>query len=137
MYATLSRFASPEALYRDVDVAARVEGATPHGLIAIMFEELLKSLGTLEMVERTCDHVRRNAAQSRVISLLHGLESALDSDRGGEIAANLKRIYNEARRLVTTAGANRAIALKQARQMLAIVAAAWDEIGHSVNAAKP
>lgn len=135
MFGAPSRFASPDTLYREVDVAARVEGATPHGLIVIMFDELLKGLGTLEATERKGDRARANAAQARTLSLLHGLESALDFKRGGEIAANLARIYREARRLVTfPAGQDRIQALRQAREMLATVSGAWGAIGATVNA---
>lgn len=135
MFGAMSRFASPDARYRDVDVAARVEGATPHGLIVIMFDELLKGLGTLAAAEASADMARRNAAQARVLSLLHGLESALDFKRGGEIAANLARIYREARRLLTQpAPHERPTALRQARQMLATVSGAWETIGIAVNA---
>lgn len=135
MFGAPSRYAAPGARYRDIDVAARVEGATPHGLVMIMFDEALKGIDTLSAVEGTNDHVRRNAAQARVISLLHGLESSLDYKRGGEIANNLGRIYREARRLLgPTPGMERGTALVQARDMLATVSGAWEAIGPEVNA---
>jgi len=135
MFGAPSRYAAPGARYRDIDVAARVEGATPHGLVLIMFDEALKGIDTLSAVEGTQDHVRRNAAQARVISLLHGLESSLDYNRGGEIANNLGRIYREARRLLgPTPGMDRGTALTQARDMLATVSGAWEAIGPEVNA---
>jgi len=135
MFGAPSRYSAPGARYRDIDVAARVEGATPHGLVMIMFDEALKGIDTLRAVEATQDHVRRNAAQARVISLLHGLESSLDYTRGGEIAANLGRIYREARRLLgPTPGMDRSTALWQARDMLATVSGAWEAIGPEVNA---
>jgi flagellar protein FliS len=134
MFGAPSRYSAPGARYRDIDVAARVEGATPHGLVSIMFEELLKGLGTLEAAEAARDLGRRNAAEARVISLLHGLEAGLDYRRGGEIAENLGRIYREARRLLGNApGIDRQNALAQARDMLATVSGAWDAIGSIVN----
>ncbi len=135
MFRAPSRYAAPGARYRDIDVAARVEGATPHGLVVIMFEELLKGLDTLQLAEAARDLGRRNAAQARVVSLLHGLEAALDYRRGGEIADNLGRIYREARRLVTTPiGQDRQSAIQQAQQMLETISGAWDAIGPIVNA---
>lgn len=135
MFRSSSRYAAPGARYRDIDVAARVEGATPHGLVLIMFEELLKGLDTLHAVDSAGDLARRNAAQARVISLLHGLETSLDHRRGGEIADNLGRIYREARRLLgPTPGIERSTALTQARDMLATVSGAWEAIGPIVQA---
>jgi flagellar protein FliS len=135
MFGAPSRYAAPGARYRDIDVAARIEGATPHGLISIMFEEVLKGIGTIEAAEAARDLARRNAAQARVISLLHGLESSLDFARGGDIAQNLGRIYREARRLLgPTPGMERPTALAQARDMLATISGAWEAIGAMVNA---
>jgi flagellar protein FliS len=134
MFGAPSRYAAPGARYRDIDVAARVQGATPHGLIQIMFEELLKGLDTLMAADAAHDLARRNAAQARAISLLHGLESSLDYTRGGEIADNLGRIYREARRLLgPTPGMERATAIAQAHDMVSTISSAWAAIGPMVN----
>lgn len=134
MFGAPSRYAAPGARYRDIDVAARVQGATPHGLIQIMFEELLKGLDTLAAAETMHDLARRNAAQARAISLLHGLESSLDYARGGEIADNLGHIYREARRLLgPTPGMDRGTAIAQARDMVSTISGAWEAIGPMVN----
>jgi len=134
MFGAPSRYAAPGARYRDIDVASRVQGATPHGLIQIMFDELLKGLDTFAAAEAAHDFARRNAAQARTISLLHGLESSLDYTRGGEIADNLGRIYREARRLLgPTSDLEREAAIKQARDMLSTISGAWAAIGSMVN----
>jgi len=134
MFGAPSRYAAPGARYRDIDVASRVQGATPHGLVLIMFEELLKGLDLLQAAEAARDLARRNATQARVVSLLHGLESSLDYTKGGEIADNLGRIYREARRLLgPTPGIDRQTAIVQVRDMLATVSSAWEAIGPDVN----
>ena len=89
MYHTPPRRFGAYARYQDVDVAARVEGASPHALVAILFEELLKALDTIAAAERAGDRARVNTAQARALSLLHGLETGLDFERGGEIARSL------------------------------------------------
>lgn len=132
MFGAPSRYAGPGAgaRYRDVDVAARVEGASPHGLILIMFEELLKGLDSLAAAERAGDRGRAAPIQSRALSILHGLEAGLDFDRGGEIAQSLAKIYREARRLVSLPHSqDRAAGLAQARTMIADIASAWMSIG--------
>lgn len=129
MFGAPSRYGKPGARYRDVHVSARIEGATPHGLIMILFEELLNGLDTLRAAERGGEGARHAAVQSRAVSILHGLEAGLDHQRGGEIAESLGRIYREARRLVTTpAGPARAAALDQARAMVGDIAGAWASI---------
>lgn len=130
MFGAPSRYGAPGARYRDVEVKARVEGASPHGLIMILFEELLKGLDILRAAERNGDGFRHAAIQARATSILHGLEQSLDYEKGGEIAENLGRIYREARRLLATpAGPERLAALDQARAMTGDIAGAWSEIG--------
>ena len=116
------------ARYRDVDVAARVEGASPHALIAVLFEELLKALDTLSAATASGDRARVNATEARALSLLHGLEGGLDFERGGEIAQSLGKIYREARRLLGAPGSDRLPAIAQARTMIADIAGAWSSI---------
>jgi flagellar secretion chaperone FliS len=129
MFGAPSRYAAPGARYRDIDITARVEGASPHGLVQIMFDELQKAIETLRAAEASSDLARRSAAQSRATSILHGLESSLDYDKGGEIAVNLGRIYSEGRRLLATIGPARPAALDDARKMLGEIAGAWAAIG--------
>lgn len=129
MFHAPSRYGAPGARYRDVEVAARVEGASPHGLVLIMFEDLLKGVDTLRAAERAGDALRHAPVQARALSILHGLETALDYDKGGDIAASLGRIYREARRLIATpVGPERAPALDAARTMLGDIAGAWASI---------
>ncbi|PTQ11534.1 flagellar export chaperone FliS [Sphingomonas oleivorans] len=122
--------AGASARYRDIDVASRVEGATPHGLVAILFDELLKALEMLIVHQRQGDLARRNERQARALSILHGLEASLDFDRGGEIANSLSQIYREARRLIALGVRDGDVApIEQARAMLADIAGAWTSIG--------
>lgn len=129
MFGAPSRYSAPGTRYRDIDVAARVEGASPHGLVQILFEELAKGLETLAACEVSRDHEKRSAAQARVMSILHGLEASLDYQRGGDIANNLGKIYREGRRLVSIIGPGRLGAIREARAMLSEIAQAWAAIG--------
>lgn len=133
MFGTASRYGAPVgagARYRDVDVSARVEGASPHQLISILFEELLKAIDALVATEKSNERGRAGPQQSRALSILHGLEQGLDFDKGGEIAMSLGKIYREARRLIGQHSAtDRLGQLQQARSMVADVASAWMSIG--------
>lgn len=130
MFGAPSRFAPAGARYAQVDVSARVEGASPHGLVALLFDELLKCLDTLRAAERAGTALAHGGAQARTVSILHALEAGLDHARGGELAANLARVYRQAHRLVATPrGIDRAPALDMARAMLGDIAGAWASIG--------
>jgi flagellar protein FliS len=111
-------------------MSSRIEGATPHGLVAILFDELLKALDAMSAAIRRGDIVQRGARQARALSILHGLEGSLDFEQGGDIAQGLSAIYREARRLTIAGGqANDAETIVQAREMLGEISAAWNQIG--------
>lgn len=116
--------------YRNIDLSSRVEGASPHRLVAILFEELMKSLDAMAAAMRRNDFSQRGPRQARALSILQGLETSLDHDKGGDIAADLALIYRHARK-VTMEGsrANDPAKIDQARIVIGEIASAWEEIG--------
>ena len=130
MYMAQARFGAARARYQNVDLASRIEAATPHRLVAILLEELLKSLDAMAAACRVSDFAQRGQRQSRALSILHGLEGSLDFEKGGDIAASLDAIYSRARQMVLGAGrTNDAETVVSAREMIAEIASAWDAIG--------
>lgn len=130
MFRTANAYGGASARYRSVDVSSRVEGATPHRLVAILFEELLGAIEAAQAADRQGNRGKRAERQSRALSILHALEASLDFEKGGEIAAGLSSIYAEARRLISTAvRENRPELMEQARGMLGDIASAWNSIG--------
>ena len=123
-------YGNARARYLDVDVTSRVGGASPHRLIAILFEELDKTVDAMAAAQARGDAGRTFAAQSRALTILHGLETSLDFKRGGEIAPGLATIYREARRLLRAAAQESSPERTQrAREMLREIAGAWTAIG--------
>ena len=59
-------YAAATARYNTIDLASRVEGASPHRLIAVLYDELIKSLDTLAVGlvrQRHADTHRRDPTQ--------------------------------------------------------------------------
>ncbi len=124
------KFRAGTARYQSVDIASRIEGATPHQLVQIMYEELLKALDAMAFATARGDYVQRGQQQSKALAVLTGLETSLDFDKGGQIAVDLVAIYREARRLVVAGGRESdARLVTQAREMIQEIATAWDAIG--------
>ncbi|PZU57344.1 MAG: flagellar export chaperone FliS [Sphingobium sp.] len=116
--------------YAAVHAGSRIEGATPHGLVKILFDELLFALDAAVLAEQQQDRAKASDKLSRSIAILHALESSLDFDRGGDIATGLALIYREARRLILAgARAHSTDEVARARTMLAEIADAWNQIG--------
>jgi len=116
--------------YQTVDVAARVEGATPHRLVGILFEELMKALEIMAAAQRANNRAKAIDKQARASNILLALETSLDFRNGGEIAVNLSKVYRECRRLVLAGGRDHKPELvDQARSHLEGIVEAWEEIG--------
>ena len=124
------KFRAGTARYQSVDISSRIEGATPHRLVQIMYEELLKALDAMAFATARGDYVQRGEHQSKVLAILTGLETSLDFDKGGQIAVDLVAIYREARRLVIAGGRDSdAKLVTQTRDMIQEISNAWDAIG--------
>ncbi|MGE5723138.1 MAG: flagellar export chaperone FliS [Sphingomonadales bacterium] len=116
--------------YQAVDLSSRIEGASPHGLVAILFDELLKSLEAMVAACKRKDFGQRGARQAKALAILHGLEISLDVERGGDIAVSLASIYREARRMIIAAARdNDPELLAQTHDMVSDIASAWEAIG--------
>lgn len=122
--------ASAARRYAAVHSGSRIEGATPHALVKVLFDELLLALDAAALAERNGDRLKVSDKQARAMSILFALESSLDFDRGGDIATGLAQIYREGRRLLLTGAKERsAEPVDQARVMIAEIADAWNQIG--------
>ena len=122
--------ASAARRYAAVHSGSRTEGATPHALVKILFDELLLALEASALAERNGDRVKVSDKQARAMSILFALESSLDFDKGGDISVGLAQIYREARRLLLVGAKDRtAEPVDQAHAMIAEIADAWTQIG--------
>lgn len=121
---------TPLSVYRAVDHGARTAGASPHALVAILFEECLEGIAILELNYRRGRHAR--AENARIHGIIYALEASLDHSGGGETAALMARVYCEARRCLTEA-ASRIDPLwcKRARATLEPIADAWAHIAQA------
>lgn len=127
--AARTRYATPGARYHNVDVTTRIEGASPHRLVAMLYEELLTRLAMLKSSLASGDIARRTDSQTRVLAIFTALETGLDHDKGGEVAAMLSKVYGEGRRLVGVAVRdNSALPVDECRKLVAEIATAWDAI---------
>jgi flagellar protein FliS len=124
--------ASARARYHTVDIGSQVEGASPHRLIGILYEELLKTLDTITAGLRAGATAHRPGMperRARTMSILMGLEASLDHGAGGELAGGLASIYREARRLIGEGLRETDPArIIQAREMIAEISGAWAAI---------
>lgn len=117
---------APAAAYAEMDRAARVLAASPHGLVAILYEETQLALAILRRAQLRGDRGSFGTRQTRALALLAALEAGLDYQRGDSVAAALGGVYvsiANAVRAETLAGDGQA--LVEAERALADLAEAW------------
>lgn len=116
--------------YAAIDTGSRVEGANPHQLVKILFDELLLAIDASILSDQKGDRAKCSEKQARALSILHALEASLDFNKGGQLAVSLAQIYREARRLIVEAlQARTSGEMRRARDIINEIAEAWSAIG--------
>jgi flagellar secretion chaperone FliS len=87
------QFAKARNHYRSLDLVSRLESASPHGLVAILYEELSRALDVIAAALRQGRDVSREPNVERARSILVALIGSLDFDHGGSLAQTLAQVY--------------------------------------------
>jgi flagellar protein FliS len=116
-------------------------GAVAHrdrvGLIRMMFDALIESLNLAQA------HIERKDLQgkwdsiSRASRIVLGLQSALDHEKGGELAANLDELYGYVSRRLIHANAHNDVAIiQEVRGLMTEIRDAWNQIQPPVDVSR-
>jgi flagellar protein FliS len=125
--------------YKSVAVNSAVEGASPHKLIMMLYDGLLRHLrlGRAYMVKG--DLGAKAASLTKAISIIdQGLRASLDDDKGGEIAKHLRMLYDYSERQLVLANSRNDVAtIDEVIGLFEPLRAAWHGIAGEVNQPKP
>jgi len=116
--------------YKRVGAQTSIEGASPHQVICLLFEALLRSLQSARGALARGDIETKGEAIGKAVRILEdGLKSGLDMDAGGELAVNLNGVYNYSILRLTTANLkNDASLIEEVTQLIVPVFDAWKSI---------
>ena len=119
--------------YEDIERQSLNEADDPHLVISVLFKELLKSMTLFaENIDLKSggDLDVKSKHFARSLTIIYGLQSSLDFEKGGEIAENLFQLYEFARqKLIDDLGSGKAEGTTHAINLLGEIKSAWDEIG--------
>jgi flagellar protein FliS len=120
--------------YTRVAVNARVEVATPHELIDMLYDGLLETLALAKGAMERGDIPAKGKAITKAVRLLEeGLKGGL-SPLGGELSTNLRNLYDYCIRRLTEANArNEVAAIDEVRRLVQPLAEGWKGIRTIVN----
>jgi flagellar protein FliS len=124
------------AQYRAVRNHGLVAEATPARLVQIMYEQVLQHLATAQgCMSRIRDNqplpevVAKCDAIGKAVRIIGHLDSTLNMEVGGEVAANLRRLYAYIQNRMTLANAtNDAVKLAEVARLVTTVKKGWDQL---------
>jgi len=80
--------------YHAVNLEARTAHASPVQLVLILMDGLLEEVARARAHVLARRHEQKAASLNRCIEILNGLSSSLDTDSGGQVVADLMRLYD-------------------------------------------
>lgn len=118
--------------YSQVSLQTEVMEADPHKLIQLLLEGALTRLSMAKSHIEKKDYAAKNEKLGRAIDIICALQESLDHERGGEISANLERLYDYmTRRLFEANSKNDVDIINEVMGLLSEVKAGWEGIRSS------
>jgi flagellar secretion chaperone FliS len=116
--------------YANVGVNTAIESASPHKLVLMLYDALLKQLRIAKLHVERAEIAPKAAAISKAIALIdQGLRLGLDLEKGGSIAANLLALYDySAARLLHANLHNDITAIEEVIRLIEPIRSAWAAI---------
>lgn len=115
--------------YQTVNTQAKAVDATPHRLIQMLMEGGLSRLAQARGAMDRGQVAIKGELIGKAIAIIGGLREGLDLDKGGEVAANLDRLYEYMITRLFDANLNNAVApLEEVAVLLRNVKSGWDAI---------
>lgn len=121
--------------YKTVGLETSVTGANPHKLVSLLFDALQQSLASAKAAILSCDIATKGRSISRAVRILEeGLKASLDTDRGGDLAVNLRTLYDYCILRTTEANLrNDATMIDEVIRLIHPVSDGWNQIRGQVN----
>ena len=115
--------------YQSLALSSRLEGTGPHGLVAMLYEELLRSIDVISLLIAREKELTSNTHTHRARSILIALEGSLDFDRGAGVAETLAKVYRamqvQLREALSEKDADK---LAQLREGIVSISESWNKI---------
>jgi flagellar secretion chaperone FliS len=122
--------------YQKVGAHAAIAAADPYRLVQLMLDNVLQRIAAARGHLDRNEVARKGEQASKAIALIGALNASLNLEAGGEIAANLRRLYDYcAVRLVQANARNDAAAFEEVTSIVRTIKDGWDGIGEQVRGA--
>jgi flagellar secretion chaperone FliS len=113
--------------YRQTDLKSRIETASPHALVAMLYDNLDAALQAAAAAFSQNRSAVVTVQMGRARSLLAALEAGLDLDKGGSLAEMLQLVYRSMQRRLSDV-ADYPAAINEVRVGVEDMAKAWGKL---------
>ena len=122
--------------YTTVGLETSVTAANPHQLVSLLFDALQQSLSAAKGAMLRGDIPAKGRSVGRAVRILEeGLKAGLDAERGGDLAANLRSVYDYCIIKTTEANLrNDATMIDEVIRLIHPVSDGWNQIRNEVGA---
>ena len=115
--------------YKKIELESRVTEANAHGLVSLLYKELLVTLDLLVVSANVGAQISGNKYYSKALSIIISLASSIDLTRGGHLAKTLQRVYRGASSELSKAAQwNDVAKIEEVREAISQIANAWNAI---------
>lgn len=113
--------------YQFAATQAKAASADPHQLVLMLMDGLLDEMARAEGHILAKQFERKGQTINKCLQILGGLDSALDIEKGGELAANLHRLYDYCgQRLFEISVSNDVAGFAEVRRILLELKEGWE-----------
>jgi flagellar protein FliS len=129
------RGAQRGSLYHQVSVETRLSSASPHQLVAMLFDGFMEALAQARGAMRSGQLEAKGLAIGRAVSIIEeGLRPGLDLSAGGALARDLHDLYGYLTLRLTQANLrNSEPMLDECQRLMRPLQDAWTAIGGQVH----
>ena len=115
--------------YRSVDLEAKAASASPYELVLVLFDGLLDELARARGHIEAGRYEQKGLSIEKCMAILNGLNSALDTDDGGETVASLARLYEYCIFRLSDVSVSLSLeGLDEVVQLLGVLREGWDGV---------
>lgn len=122
--------------YKRVAAETGVQGADPHQLVGMLYDALLQAMNQARGAIERGEVQAKGAALGKAVRILEeGLKAGLNLREGGELARNLKGLYEFSVKQLTHANLrNDSAAVAEVVELIEPLAQSWQQIRGAVTA---
>ena len=116
-------------LYKTTKMGTAVDDASPHQLIAMLFDGALEKVALAAGAMERKEPAMAGESLSKAISIVDHVRLAVDHDIGGDLAHNLSDLYDYiTRRMLEANVVSDVSMLREVSTLLAELRLAWDQV---------